>query len=361
MVDDAVVMRRLVSSVLEQDPELEVAGVAANGRLALAKIPQCNPDVVTLDVEMPEMDGIETVSQIRKLYPKLSIIMFSTLTRRGAAQTLDALARGATEYVPKPANVGSVSDPIERLREELVPKIKAHCRPGVAGPKDSANAMRLPPALPSRSVPRRVEALRHARCGSVLAIGASTGGPNALNLLIPALPADLGVPVVIVQHMPPLFTAMLAERLNSCSAIRVHEAAEGQRIEAGHAYIAPGGKHFEVASSQGGVVACLHEGPPENSCRPAVDVLFRSVAAVYGAGSLGVVLTGMGQDGLRGSGYLREAGGRVLVQDKQSSVVWGMPGSVARAGLADEIVELEKMAQAIRAELKGKPSGAPVC
>lgn len=358
MVDDAVVMRRLVSSVLEQDPDLEVAGVAANGRLALAKIPQCNPDVVTLDIEMPEMDGLETVSQMRKLYPKLPIIMFSTLTKRGAVQTFDALARGATDYVAKPANVGSVSDAIERLREELVPKIRAHCRGGTGLPTDNAAAASQPVVLPAPALRRNAAAVPRGSFGSVLAIGTSTGGPNALNLVIPSLPADLGVPVLIVQHMPPLFTAMLAERLNSCSAIRVHEAAEGQKIESGHAYIAPGGKHLEAAVSKGCVVAHLHEGPPENSCRPAVDVLFRSVAAVYGAGSLGVVLTGMGQDGLRGSEYLREAGGRVLVQDQKSSVVWGMPGSVAKAGLADEIVELGNMAQVIRTELKGKPSGA---
>lgn len=354
VVDDAVVMRRLVSSVLEQDPELEVAGIAANGRLALAKIPQCNPDVVTLDVEMPEMDGLETVSQIRKLYPKLPIVMFSTLTRRGASQTLDALARGANDYVAKPANVGSVSDGIERLREELIPKIKVQCRSARMGLRGPAPQSIIPPSPQARGTDRKLTAVgRKGKYGNVLAIGTSTGGPNALNLLIPALPADLGVPVLIVQHMPPLFTGMLAERLDSCSAIRVHEAQDGQRIEPGHAYIAPGGKHMEVVAPLGAVVAHLHEGPPENSCRPAVDVLFRSVAAIYGAGSLGVVLTGMGQDGLRGSEHLREAGGRILAQDQKSSVVWGMPGAVARAGLADEIVDIEKMAEAIRAELRG--------
>lgn len=363
-MDDAVVMRRLVSSVLEQDPELEVAGIAANGRLALAKIPHCNPDVVTLDVEMPEMNGLEAVSEIRKRYPKLPIIMFSTLTKRGAGQTLDALARGATDYVAKPANVGNVSEAIERLRDELVPKIKAYCRKAKMPLGDGpAKGLAAPSAraVPRFREPRSGNAGRCARHGAVLAVGTSTGGPNALNLVIPALPADLGVPVVIVQHMPPLFTAMLAERLNHCSALRVHEAAEGQKIEAGHVYLAPGGKHLELAVSQGAVVAHLHEGPPENSCRPAVDVLFRSVAAVYGAGAVGVVLTGMGQDGLRGSEYLREAGGRVLVQDEKSSVVWGMPGSVARAGLADEVVELASMAAAMRAELKEKLSAAGIC
>ena len=356
VVDDAVVMRRLLSSVLEQDAELELAGIAANGRIALAKIPHCNPDIVTLDVEMPEMDGLETVTQIRKTYPKLPIIMFSTLTRRGAAQTLEALERGATDYVAKPANVGNVTETIDRLRQELVPKIKAHSGSGVKAMVGSATA----PPVASRLV-RNLRAFRQARHGSVLAIGTSTGGPNALHLLIPALPADLGVPVVIVQHMPPLFTAMLAQRLDSCSALRVHEVADGQEIEAGHAYIAPGGKHFEVVSGPGPVLAYLHEGPPENSCRPAVDVLFRSVAAVYGAGSLGVILTGMGQDGLRGAEYFREVGGRVLVQDQKSSVVWGMPGAVARAGLADEIVDLEDMARVISTDLKEKSFAPRFC
>ena len=350
IVDDAVVMRRLVSSVLEEDAELEVAGVAANGRLALAKIPQCNPDVVTLDIEMPEMDGLQTVSEIRKLYPKLPIIMFSTLTTRGASQTLEALARGANDYVAKPANVGNVSDGIESLRNELIPKLKACCRTTLAKPQFENQPKQVRPPLPVGDRP--VKPVRNANHGAVLAIGTSTGGPNALNVVVPALPADIGVPVVIVQHMPPIFTAMLAERLTGCSRIPVHEATQGQKIEAGHAYIAPGGKHLEVVQSKGGITAHLHEGPPENSCRPAVDVLFRSVAQVYGAGALGVVLTGMGQDGMRGSESLREAGGRVIVQDQASSVVWGMPGSVANAGMADEIVSLEKMAPAILADLK---------
>ncbi len=345
-MDDAVVMRRLIGGVIEEDPELELAGVAANGRLALAKIPQVNPDIVTLDVEMPEMDGLETVTEIRKIYRSLPIIMFSTLTERGAEKTLEALKRGATDYVTKPANVGNVSTSIERLREELIPKIKAHCHTIVsrfAAPQQAA-ALPAPrvPVTPSRALTR--PAGFHCR---VIAIGTSTGGPNALHQVIPALPPSLPVPVVIVQHMPPLFTAMLAQRLDECSRIRVHEASEGQRIEPGHVYIAPGGKHLEIASSGTGPVARLHEGPPENSCRPAVDVLFRSVASVYGAGSLGVVLTGMGQDGLRGSQVLQEAGGRILAQDQASSVVWGMPGAVVSAGVADQVIDINHMAQAI--------------
>src|SRR5579875_1140229 len=251
VVDDAVVMRRLISSDIEEDPELELAGIAANGKLALAKIPQVNPDAITLDVEMPEMDGLETVSEVRKVYRSLPIIMFSTLTQRGAEKTLEALRRGATDYVTKPANVGNVAASIERLREELIPKIKVHCQ----WPKAPAIAAGSVLA-PRRAAPVMVTGARRAHpfhC-RVIAIGTSTGGPNALQKVVPALPAGLKVPVVIVQHMPPLFTAMLAQRLNETSNIRVHEAVEGQRIEPGHAYLAPGGKHLEVAAAATGAV-----------------------------------------------------------------------------------------------------------
>lgn len=339
VVDDAVVMRRLISTVLENDPELEIAGIAANGRLALARIPQVNPDVITLDVEMPEMDGLETIDEIRKIYPRLPIIMFSTMTQRGALATVDALARGATDYVTKPANIGSISEGMDRLQSELIPKIKVYARPSGASPK----ARSVTPPAHGRSF-----ASQPFRC-SVIAIGASTGGPNALHEVLPALPATLPVPVVIVQHMPPVFTELLAKRLDEISKIRVHEASEGQPIQAGHAYIAPGGKHLALVAESGYVRARLNEQPPENSCRPAVDVLFRSVAQVYGGGSLGVVLTGMGQDGLRGARWIHESGGRVIAQDQETSVVWGMPGAVAEAGLADEIVALSGVSKAVLA------------
>jgi two-component system chemotaxis response regulator CheB len=296
-----------------------------------------------MDVEMPEMDGLAAMAEIHRLYPRLPVIMFSTLTQRGAAQTVEALSLGAVDYVAKPANVGSVVEATIRLQGELIPKIKAHCRPG---PVPFSRALGTVQA-------RRPGTSAGFRC-TVIAIGASTGGPHALNQVVPAFPAALGVPVVIVQHMPPVFTAMMAARLNEVSQVRVHEAAEGQPVEAGHAYIAPGGKHLEVAVRGAQTVAHLHEGPPENSCRPAVDVLFRSVARVYGAGALAVVLTGMGHDGMRGSQFIREAGGRVVAQDQLSSVVWGMPGAVAEAGLADEVVTLGGMAAAILARA-GQP------
>jgi len=342
VVDDAVVMRRLIANVLESDPELELAGVAANGRLALARIPQVNPDVITLDVEMPEMNGIEAVTEIRKLYPKLPVIMFSTMTQRGAVATLDALARGATDYVTKPANVGSISEGIGRLQGELIPKIKAYAY-GVSRLPAAAPPLALHPASPAHP-PAKV---------SIVAIGSSTGGPNALHGIIPALPGDLGVPVVIVQHMPAVFTELLAGRLNEVSQLRVHEARDGQPVEAGHVYIAPGGRHMILASENGKLRARLNDDPPENSCRPAVDVLFRSVSRTCGAGTLGVVLTGMGQDGMRGAQWIREAGGQVLAQDRDSSVVWGMPGAVAEAGLADELVALSGVAATVIRRTKG--------
>jgi two-component system chemotaxis response regulator CheB len=335
LVDDAVVIRRLVADVLNNDPALEVVGTAPSGRIALAKIPQVNPDLVTLDMEMPEMDGLETLAEIRKTYPKLPVIMFSTLTARGAAATLDALRLGANDYVTKPANVGSVAVAIERVREELIPKIKAFCA-HVIGPEPTTRPAWTAPPTPT--APRRVQRV------DVLLIGCSTGGPNALAALVPELPADLPVPVLIVQHMPPVFTRSLAERLDAQSKIAVKEAAQGDRVEAGHAYLAPGDYHLEVGRVSLRPMLRTHQGPPENSCRPAADVLFRSAAHIYGPGVLAVVLTGMGQDGLRGCELIREAGGQVVVQDEATSVVWGMPGFVARAGFADKILPLEQIA-----------------
>jgi two-component system, chemotaxis family, protein-glutamate methylesterase/glutaminase len=343
VVDDAVVMRRLICTVLESDPELEIAGIAPNGKIALARIPQVNPDVVTLAVEMPEMNGLETILEIRKLYPRLPVIMFSTMTHRGAVETVEALARGATDYVTKPANVGSISEGMDRLKSELIPKIKAYARPLALAAAPLVRTLEA--ARPSSSG----APLPHAFECSVIAIGTSTGGPNALHEVLAGFPAWLGVPVLIVQHMPPLFTELLAARLDQSSQIRVHEAADGARIEPGHAYLAPGGKHMAVAAENGCVRARLNEEPPENSCRPAVDVLFRSVAHVYGGGALGVVLTGMGQDGLRGAQWIHEAGGKLIAQDQASSVVWGMPGALAEAGLADQIVALGSVSKAVLA------------
>lgn len=339
VVDDAVVMRKLISEALGRDSAIEVAGLAANGRIALQKLPQISPDVVTLDVEMPEMDGLETLRELRKTHPKLPVIMFSTLTSRGATATLDALTFGATDYVTKPANVGSVSECIERLQGELVEKIKLHCRsicpPPVVAPVKSASL--TIPRLTKFIDVGRPAALKEVRA---VCIATSTGGPNALADVFRKFPANFHLPILIVQHMPPVFTAMLAERLTALGSVKFHEGREGQRVEPGNAYLAPGGKHMEVRRVGADVVIHLQEEAPENSCRPAADVLFRSAVPVFDGKILGVVLTGMGQDGLRGCEAIRERGGNIIVQDEASSVVWGMPGSVANAGFADKIVPL---------------------
>jgi len=353
IVDDAVVIRRIVSDVLSADPDIEVVGTAANGKIGLAKIPQVNPDLVTLDVEMPEMDGIETVREIRKKYPKLPVVMFSTLTARGAEATLDALSAGASDYVTKPANVGSVAVAMARIREELIPKIRSLCNKAHVERPQAADAPKAVRAAPFKP---RVPAATGASHPKIVVIGVSTGGPNALAEVIPALPAGLPVPVLIVQHMPPVFTRLLAERLQSRSALKVKEAAEGDEICAGTVYIAPGDYHMAVGNELSGRRIHLNRDTPENSCRPAVDVLFRSVAARYGAGTLAVVMTGMGQDGLRGAESVREAGGEVLAQDEATSVVWGMPGFVARAGLASELIPLSMIAQQISERVMSRPA-----
>ena len=352
IVDDAVVVRRLVSDALAGDPDIEVVGTAANGRIALQKIPQVNPDVITMDVEMPELNGIETVRALRPQYPKLPVIMFSTLTERGAAATLDALQAGASDYVTKPANVGSVALAQQRVRDDLIPRIK-HLAGRVAQAAVAAPATRpVVVSPPARASVRPFVAHGDTR-PAIVAIGVSTGGPNALADLIPQLPGDLRVPVVIVQHMPPMFTRLLAERLNAQSPLTVREASHGLPIGPGTVTIAQGDYHMVLERRGTDVVAVLNQDPPENSCRPAVDPLFRSVVSLYGARTLAVILTGMGQDGLHGCQHVRDAGGQVLAQDEASSVVWGMPGFVVRGGLADKVVSLSEMAAEVSRRVSG--------
>jgi two-component system chemotaxis response regulator CheB len=347
VVDDSVVVRRLVARVLDEDPGVEVVGAAANGRIALAKIAQLEPDVVTLDIEMPELDGLATLAELRPRWPRLPVIMFSTLTERGAEATLEALALGASDYVTKPTGLHNAAEAMAAVKAELVPRVKAlHGRrllsrmpqtavaPAEVTPVPAAPAVKSPP----RPADARVD---------VVAIGVSTGGPNALAELLPALSATIPVPVVIVQHMPPVFTRMLANRLDGRCPFRVIEAEGGEILVPGRVHIAAGGQHLVLARQGTSVVTVATDGPPENSCRPAVDVLFRSVAALYGSGALAVILTGMGQDGLRGAEAIRIAGGQVVVQDEASSVVWGMPGFVARAGLADAVLPLDGLAAEI--------------
>lgn len=356
VVDDAVVIRKILTDAISADSDLEVIGTAPNGKIAIQKLPQLNPDVITLDVEMPELNGIETLKEIRKTHPKTPVIMFSTLTEKGAGITLDALAAGASDYVAKPANVGNVTASRAMVQEELIRKIKGLAiSAGIFPPSMKVSpSFKLSTPSSTPKVKSFLDLVSKTQIQAVT-IGVSTGGPNALAELVPALPADLNVPVLIVQHMPQMFTKLLADRLNTQTKLRVVEATANEEVKPGVIYIAPGDYHMEVKRSGGKIVINLHQGPQENSCRPAVDVLFRSVANIYGKETLAVILTGMGSDGLHGCEVIKEHGGQIIAQDKETSVVWGMPSYVVEANLSDAVLPLSSIAPEIsRRVLKGR-------
>jgi two-component system chemotaxis response regulator CheB len=341
VVDDSVIIRKIVRDALSAEPGIEVVGTARNGRLALAKIDQLKPDLITMDIEMPEVNGIEAVRAIRVRHRSLPIIMFCAATDRGATAALDALAVGADDYVPKPADVGGVVQATARIREQLVPRIKGLTgRTGlVTGPPGPTSPLVRPSARPWRRVPDEPPAL--------LVIASSTGGPEALTTVLPALPASLPVPVLLVQHMPPVFTRQFAARLDRLCALKVREATDGAALAPGEVHVAPGDHHLTVRGVSQRARLALDQAPPENFCRPSADRLFRSASTAFGGAVLAVVLTGMGSDGRAGAEQIRAAGGVVLAQDEATSVVWGMPGTIVEAGLADEVVPLGQMAEAI--------------
>ncbi|WP_242448343.1 chemotaxis response regulator protein-glutamate methylesterase [Cellulomonas sp. WB94] len=374
VVDDSVVVRRLVTDALSQDPAIEVIGSAANGRLALTKVGQLAPDLVTMDVEMPEMNGIEAVRELRRAGHHMPIIMFSTLTERGAEATLDALVAGASDYVTKPSNTGSVQESLAQVAGQLLPKIKAlvprvqpvsasafrATPPGAASLTGAApraagiarvpdGAHRLPGTLRAEPAPHAVRAV---------ILGSSTGGPEALSRFVSGLSAPLPVPVLIVQHMPPVFTRQLAARLDRMGPSTVVECAGDEELVPGHVYIAPGDRHLELRRSGAGVRTVLTDSPPVNFCRPSVDVLFRSAVGVLGGDLLAVVLTGMGADGRTGCEAVVSAGGTVVVQDEATSVVWGMPGAVASAGLAHRVLPIADVPHTVEALVRGSLAAA---
>ncbi len=342
VVDDSVVIRRLVTQALEEDAEIAVVGTAANGSIALQRIPQYNPDVLTLDIEMPEMDGLETLRRVRRDYPQLRVIMFSTLTERGAAITLEALTLGASDYVTKASNEGSLDRSMTRLREELVPKIKQFfilpSKTRAAAKPEPAQVRGAQPIWRNQPTPRSAKVRP-----KVVVIGVSTGGPTALGAILPQLPAEFPLPVLIVQHMPPLFTRFLAERLCGSCRLPVKEASQGDAVVGGRILIAPGNFHMKVSGSSSGASVYLDQSPPQNSCRPSVDALFASIGETFGGAVIAAVLTGMGQDGLRGAEILKARGASILAQDEASCVVWGMPGAVVNAGLADSVLPLDRV------------------
>lgn len=345
IVDDSAVMRSLLRSVIGSDQLLELVGAAADGESALGMMQSLRPDLVLLDVEMPVMDGVVTLRKMRARSLRIPVIMCSSLTQRGAAVTVEALAAGACDYVTKPAGQANLAAATRTLAQDLLPKIHALTRKvAVAAPVlPLARPAEIPPA-PSAARPRSA-----AAAPSIVVIGVSTGGPAALDVVLPQLPAKFPLPVLIVQHMPEMFTQLLAERLGRNCPLNVAEASEGKPVVPGTVYIARGNWHLEVLQPRPGQPSTLHlsQGPPENHCRPAVDVLFRSAAAVYGAGVLAVVLTGMGSDGLAGARLIHAQGGSVLAQDEASSAVWGMPGAVTRAGLVQKVLPLSAVATEI--------------
>jgi two-component system chemotaxis response regulator CheB len=332
VVDDSLVMRSLLRMVLASDPMIELAGMAADGASALDAIERLKPDLILLDIEMPRMSGIEVLTKLRARKNRVQVIMCSTLTRRGAGITLEALALGATDYVTKPTAQHGAADAVATLMRELLPKIKGLFLSEV---NEAAHSPMREPQNAGMHKP-----------GSIVVLGVSTGGPVALEALLPQIPRDFPVPIVIAQHMPRLFTALLAERLDRVSELSVREAVAGERAAAGCVYLAPGDGHLQLTRTafDRGFAFRLVEPVAGDFCRPSVDVLFHSAANVCGEGAIGVVLTGMGSDGLEGCRAIRKAGGQVLVQDRATSAVWGMPGAIAEAGLAHRVLPLHAIA-----------------
>ena len=370
IVDDSAVMRKIIASALQKEPSIEIVGFAANGLQAIEAIQTCNPDVMTLDIEMPEMDGLTALREIRKENKYLPIIMFSSLTHKGAQAAVMALTAGASDYVGKPVNTsGGIDDAFKVLEAELIPKIIGLAKrvksrrdregKGIGTEKPPTSVAALRPSattkplasassisLPASNVGKVISGVL-AKPAQAICIGVSTGGPEALMQVFGAFNAPLSVPIFIVQHMPADFTTLLAARLSATGVMTVKEAEEGEIASPGTVYIAPGGFHMTLSRPGTKTIIHLNTEPPENSCRPAVDVLFRTAAEVYGSGLLAVMLTGMGYDGLKGSKIIKEKGGQVIAQDEATSVVWGMPGAVVQAGLADSVLPIEKIADEI--------------
>lgn len=335
--DDSAVIRGAVARILEADPEITVAARVENGKVAVDQLRTARIDVVVLDIEMPVMDGLTALPLLLRADPGVRIIMASTLTTRGGDIALRALRMGAADYLPKPSSIASVND--DAFRRELLEKVKALGRPRrrAAAPARPPVALRAAPALPA----------------NLLAVGSSTGGPQALFSLVQGLGRPVGVPVVMTQHMPATFTPILADHLNRLGVMPCTEARDGETLVAGRIYLAPGDRHLLVEGGRAGLRARLTTDPPENFCRPSVDPMLRSAASACGGRVLVAMLTGMGRDGLAGTGKVIEAGGAAIGQDEATSVVWGMPGAIAQAGLCHAVLPLPRIAPKLLEMLKG--------
>jgi two-component system chemotaxis response regulator CheB len=355
VVDDTITYRKIISSIVDELDGVEVMGTASDGRLAISKIELEKPVLVFLDVSMPEMDGLEALEIIKNKFPGIEVVMISGVNESNANMTVKALEKGALDFISKPEGK-SPDESIKSLKSLLQPiisivkvrKLANKAKQGVLKPgavessdiSKSESVFKAPAEVQEkRSIPGQIDAI---------ALGVSTGGPNALQRIIPLIKKDLPIPILSVQHMPPLFTTSLAERLDKESQISVKEAGENEIIQPGVMYIAPGGKHMVVRkNSMGQTVTSITDSPPVNSCKPSVDVLFRSMAVIYGPNILTVILTGMGNDGASGVATIRRKGGYSIIQDEKTSVIWGMPGAVAKLNAADETLPLDDIPKRI--------------
>lgn len=343
VVDDSALYRKLVSQVLAEADNVEVVGTACNGRVALEKIDQLRPDLITLDLEMPELDGLGVLRQLQERHSPVGAIVLSALSTEGATATTKALEAGAFDFNLKPTGA-SPEESLDELRRNLIPKVHAFAD------TKTRRASRLHSSTHVHTVPADHEVTptdfdKPHRLPRIMAIGISTGGPKALMQLIPSLPANFPVPIVLVQHMPPVFTKTLAEELNRHSKLNVVEAAHGDALRPGSVYIAPGGKQMKLLRHGLTTSVVITDEAPERNCKPSVDYLFRSVAEIYGGDVLAAILTGMGDDGLLGCKLLKRRGATIMAQNEASCVVYGMPRQIVENNLADCILPLEKLAE----------------
>jgi two-component system chemotaxis response regulator CheB len=367
VVDDTIVYRKIVSDILSEFPDVEVVGTANNGKIALNKIASLKPDLITLDIEMPEMNGLDVLAQIQKKHPDTGVIMLSTSTREGGEMTIKALELGAFDFIPKPLS-GTMIENRNEIKGLLAPMLKAFMRhreiknilKGRTISTDKKSNLPLERnkiAVSSKNITGRVNKIpgQLKAKSEIIAIGISTGGPSALARMMPLLPPDIGVPILIVQHMPPIFTASLAKSLNTKCSLSVVEAKDGQLLSMNNVLIAPGGKQMKVAASFDGneKIIRITDDPPENSCKPSVDYLFRSIAEHYAEKATGVIMTGMGSDGTKGAELLKERGSFIIAQDEDSCTVFGMPKDVIENNLADIVLSLDKIPIEILNTVKG--------
>lgn len=364
VVDDTVVYRKIVSDVLAELPNVKVVGTAHNGKAALLKVKTLQPDLLTLDIEMPEVNGLEVLAELQKIAPHIGAVMLSTLTNEGGVMTMKALELGAFDFIPKPQS-GTMSANKEAVQKALAPILTAfsrsrrvlgrlpktrHAAGGAVRQRKPKTSTRLAPSVATRTRP-----------SSIIGIGISTGGPNALAQMLPQLPADINVPVVIVQHMPPMFTESLAKSLDRKCALDVHEAIDGEPLKPNAVYIAPGDKQMKIVAGADGKqrVIKITNDPPENSCRPSVDYLFRSIAEMYVGRATGVIMTGMGSDGSEGLHQMKRNGAFVIAQDESSCVVFGMPKEPIEAGIVDVVSPLGGIASAVLKSVSYRGTGKP--